>query len=149
MGAALRRARFRERAVTTRMAAVRRAGSTAARPCWALRKAHAAVTARPFRSTVRRRVPEPPVTLGIAIDVSGSMQWAERIMATVAWASAHAVTAVHGRSASVVFGDTVAALAHPGLPPAMVTPFRADAASENLSAAFAALDGALDLTRGQ
>jgi hypothetical protein len=150
MGEALRRARFRDRSLTTRMSATppgRLSGRDAMLGA-AQRSRGAVVTARPFRSTVRRRVPEPPVTLGIAVDVSGSMWWAEDIMATVAWAGAHAVRSVHGRSASVLFGTGVTPLAYPGCPPAQVTPFSADASWENFSGAFAALDGALNLTRG-
>lgn len=150
MGEALRRARFRDRSIVTRTSAAPpgRLSGREAMLGVAQRSRGALVTARPFRSTVRRRVPEPPVMLGIAIDVSGSMRWAEDIMATVAWAGAHAVTSVHGRSASVVFGSGVAPLAHPGCPPTRVTPFCADAGWENFSGAFAALDGALNLTRG-
>jgi hypothetical protein len=150
MGEALRRARFRDRSIVTRTSAAPpgRLNGREAMLGMAQRSRGALVTARPFRSTVRRRVPEPPVTLGIAIDVSGSMRWAEDIMATVAWAGAHAVTSVHGRSASVVFGSGVAPLAHPGCPPTRVTPFCADASWENFSGAFDALDGALNLTRG-
>jgi hypothetical protein len=150
MGEALRRARFRDRTITTRMSATPpgRLNGRDAMLGAAQHSRGAAVTARPFKSVVRRRVPEPPVTLGIAVDVSGSMWWAEEIMATVAWAAAHAVTSVHGRSASVSFGTGIAPLAHPGHPPAQVTPFSADASWENFSGAFAALDGALNLTRG-
>lgn len=150
MGEALRKAQFRDRTVTT-VAAATPPGRLSGRDAMlgsAQRSRGGMVTAKPFKATVRRRVPEPPVRLGIMVDGSGSMAWATDIMATIAWAGAHAVTYAHGQSATVVFGGSVVALARPGMPPSHVTPFAADGGWENFSLGFAALDGALNLTRG-
>lgn len=150
MGEALRKAQFRDRTVTHR-ASQTPPGRLRGREAMlgrAQRSRGALVTAQPFRNTVRTRVPEPPVSLGVMVDGSGSMMWATKIMASLAWASAHAITYTHGQAATVVFGSSVVALAKPNQPPTHVQPFEADAGWENFSAGFAALDGALNLTRG-
>lgn len=150
MGEALRRAQFRDRTVT-HLASAAPPGRLSGREAMfghAQRSMGQMVTAKPFKQTVRRRVPEPPVTLGVMTDGSGSMGWAADIMASLAWTMAHAVTYVHGQAASVVFGGQATVLAKPGQPPTHVTPFSTDAGWENFSAGFSLLDGALNLTRG-
>lgn len=106
------------------------------------------VTATPFRAEHSRRAPEPPMTLGFSFDISGSMSWAEEVLASMAWSFAHATTYVKGRSASVLFGGSVHALVHPGRVPARVRTFECPDGSEDFTGAFAALDGALNLVRG-
>ena len=106
------------------------------------------VTAKPFRARVTRRAPEPPMTLAFAFDISGSMGWAEDVLASMAWSFSHASTYVKGRSASVLFGSKVHALVHPGRTPEKVREFNAHDGMEDFVGAFAALDGALNLVRG-
>jgi hypothetical protein len=50
-------------------------------------------TARPFTRIQRRRVPAPPLAVGIACDVSGSMGSYAGPVASTAWILARAVTA--------------------------------------------------------
>lgn len=151
IGEALRRAQFRERSATV-VSSQTPPGRLQGREAMfgaAQRARRAPVTAAPFRTVVRKHSPEPPLSLGIAVDVSGSMQWATNMMATMAWVCAHAATYVQGRSATVVFGDRTTAVTRPGAPPTKVTPFVADAGSEDFSGAVTALDGALSLAHGR
>jgi hypothetical protein len=107
-----------------------------------------APTAEPFTRTVRRHVPAPPLRIGIACDVSGSMNEFARPVASAAWiiarAAGHLPDAV---SAAVIFGAHVRALTRPGQTPAQVPVFAANDPTEDFTTAVDALDAALDLTR--
>lgn len=151
IGQVLRRAQFREPdAVAVRRALPPgRLDSRAAMQADAQRSMGIPVSARPFTATARRHVPEPPLTLGVLIDVSSSMRWATRIMATLAWAFSHAMTSVHGVTATVAFGSRVTIVTPPGTPPRRVTPFSANEGTERFTAGFDALDGLLNLTAGR
>jgi len=83
----------------------------------AQRAAGAVPTAEPFTRTRSRRVPAPPLRVGIACDIS----------------------------ATVLFGKGVYALTRPGERPAQVTDFTATASTESACRAIDALDGALGL----
>jgi hypothetical protein len=149
-GKALRRAQFRERAriVTTSAVPPGRLLGREAMLAAAQRSRSAPVTARPFRQVTRRDTPEPPLTVGIAVDISGSMTWATETMASVAWLVAHAVDQVGGSSATVAFGEEVTAITRPGVVPAKVQTFIADDGCEMFTDAMRALDGGLRLTSG-
>lgn len=107
------------------------------------------VTARPFRQTVRRRVPEPPLSVGTMVDVSSSMQWATQILPSLAWAFSHAAHSIHGTAATVAFGSKVTPLMLPGSPATVVPTITADDATEKFAEGFAVVDGALNLTCGK
>ncbi|UOX88411.1 hypothetical protein MUY14_43160 [Amycolatopsis sp. FBCC-B4732] len=115
----------------------------------AQRAAGAVVTAEPFMRTTRTPVTVPPLRVGIACDVSGSMGWARDHVASAAWILANAArhTRVPADSASVIFGHHVRPLTHPGKPPAEVTEFECDDNYEDIPRALDALDGALGLSR--
>lgn len=104
------------------------------------------VTAKPFRRIVRRETPQPPLTVGIAVDTSGSMRWATAVMATVAWIVAQAVAEIRGRAAAVAFGERVTPITRPGVVPTQVQTFHAGDGAEMFTDAVRALDGALALT---
>ena len=112
----------------------------------AQRAAGAVPTAEPFTSTRSRRVPAPPLRVGIACDISGSMGAFAGPVASAAWilarAAGHLPSAI---TASVLFGKGVYALTRPGETPAKVTDFTATASSESACRAIDALDGALGL----
>ena len=94
----------------------------------AQRAAGAVPTAQPFTRTTRTAVPTPPLRLGIACDVSGSMVEFAGPVASAAWILAHAArhTRVDTTTAAVIFGEHVRAdRAAPATPPAQVTEFRA------------------------
>jgi uncharacterized protein with von Willebrand factor type A (vWA) domain len=104
-------------------------------------------TAEPFTRTTRDRVPAPPLRLGIACDVSGSMGAYAAPVASAAWILARAAThtRVPATTATVIFGRTVRPVTHPGAAPGDVTEFAARDSVEALGRAVSALDGALNL----
>jgi hypothetical protein len=112
----------------------------------AQRAAGGVPTAEPFTHTRSRRVPAPPLRVGIACDISGSMGAFAGPVASAAWilarAAGHLPSAL---TASVLFGKGVYALTRPGERPAQVTDFSATASTESACRAIDALDGALDL----
>jgi hypothetical protein len=114
----------------------------------AQRAAGAIPTAEPFTRTTRRPVPTPPLRLGIACDVSGSMHLFARPVASAAWILAHAanLTPVPATSATVIFGHHVRPITRPGATPTEVTEFEATDGYEAVDTAIDALDGALGLS---
>ncbi|HWN33554.1 MAG TPA: hypothetical protein VNP03_12445 [Pseudonocardia sp.] len=115
----------------------------------AQRAAGAIPTAEPFTRVIRRETATPPLRVGVACDVSGSMGAFTEPVASAAWilAAATAHTAVPAVTASVLFGQHVCPLTHPGQVPAQVTQFGAPDNYEELPGAIDALDGALGLAR--
>ena len=115
----------------------------------AQRAAGAMPTAEPFTRTTRMSAPTPPLRLGIACDVSGSMSHLRGPVASTAWilanAGRHATVPVE--TATVIFGVHVRPITHPGKVPAEVTEFEADDDWESVGLAVDSLDGALGLSR--
>lgn len=114
----------------------------------AQRAAGATVTAEPFTRTARIITPAPPLRLGIACDVSGSMGYLRRPVASAAWilanAGHHATIPV--TTATVIYGAHVRPITHPGTVPDLVTEFETNDGSHDIATAAAALDGALELS---
>jgi hypothetical protein len=146
----LKAAAHRERITTTTTSAtppgrLRMRGALAAE---AQRAAGAIPTAEPFTQTTRRHTPTPPLRLGIACDVSGSMHELAAPIASAAWILAKAAASVpDARSATVIFGRGVQPITHPGKTPTRVREFTAIDPYEKFCDAVDALDGALQLTR--
>ncbi|MEV5704818.1 VWA domain-containing protein [Actinoallomurus sp. NPDC052274] len=114
----------------------------------AQRAAGATPTAEPFTRTTRRHVPTPPLRVAIACDVSGSMRKFAAPVASAAWILARATAHIpDARSATVIFGNHVRPLTHPGRTPRQVSEFSASDRTERFCHAIDALDAALDLTR--
>lgn len=151
VGQALQRAQFRDR-TTTKYASLTPPGRLNGRDAMlgAAQKAQGnPVTARPFHSKRSRYAPEPPITLGLLADYSGSMGWASEALASVAWVFAHAMSYVTGTMASALFAEKVVPLTNPGERPARVQEYAANGGWENFGRAYAAINGALHLTRGR
>lgn len=151
MGLALKRAQFRDR-TTTRHTSMTPPGRLNGRDAMlgeAQRSMGQMVTARPFRTKRTRHAPEPPITLGLLADYSGSMGWASGALASVAWVCAHSMSYVTGTMASALFAEKVVPLTRPGEKPAQVQEYAASGGWENFGRAYAAINGALNLTRGQ
>ena len=151
VAAALTTAGHRERVATTTTSAtppgrLQMRGALAAD---AQRAAGAVPTAEPFTRTIRRPVPTPPLRLGIACDVSGSMRAFAGPVASAAWILARAahLAPVPATTATVIFGHTVRPVTHPGTTPSQVTEFEANDSWENIPIAIDALDHALGLSR--
>jgi VWA domain containing CoxE-like protein len=115
----------------------------------AQRAAGAIPTAEPFTRTTRTPVPTPPLRLGIACDVSGSMGAFAGPVASTAWimANAAAQTPVPADTATVIFGAHVRPITRPGTTPKAVTEFAARDDWEAIDTAINALDGALGLSQ--
>lgn len=151
VGRALKRAQFRDRAITrhTSMAPPGRLNGRDAMLGEAQRSVGGLVTARPFHSKRARHAPEPPITLGVLADYSGSMRWGAKPLASVTWVFAHAMTYVTGTMASALFAEKVVPLNRPGELPSSVQEYEAQGGWENFGRAYDAINGALNLTRGQ
>jgi hypothetical protein len=114
----------------------------------AQRAAGAVPTAEPFTSTRSRRVPAPPLRVGIACDISGTMSGFAAPVASAAWILARAAGYLpSATTATVLYGNSVHALTWPGQTPARVTDFRASDGTERFCRAVDALDGELGLSR--
>ncbi|MGI5353006.1 VWA domain-containing protein [Streptomyces sp. CA-250714] len=148
---ALRNAAHRER-VSTQTSSAAPPGRLNMRGALA-RDAQAAAgatpTARPWRRTHHRTVPSPPLRVGIAVDVSGSMRAAEGPIASAAWilARATALTDPDSRVAAVAFDLGITAINAPGRASGQVTKFQATGIGHSLAEALDILDAGVDLSR--
>ena len=114
----------------------------------AQRAAGALPTAEPFTRTRSRRVPAPPLRVGIACDISSSMAAFTGPVASAGWILARAASAIPAASPPPsCTASSVHALTHPGHAPAQVTDFAAPDGTERFCKAIDALDGALGLSR--
>ncbi|MFD3596344.1 hypothetical protein ACFWU5_26790 [Nocardia sp. NPDC058640] len=115
----------------------------------AQRAAGAMPTAEPFTRTTRKTIPVPPLRVGIACDISGSMSAYAEPVASAAWIIANAadLATLPAESATVTFGRHVRAITRPGVTPTKVTGFKSRDNWEALDRAVDALDGALGLSR--
>lgn len=116
----------------------------------AQRAAGSIPTAQPFTHVRRRNSPTPPLRVGIAVDVSGSMRAACAPVASAAWivARAAALTDPDSRTATVAYDKHLTALTRPThRAPERVTTFDATGGHHNLGDAIDALDHGLELSR--
>ena len=102
----------------------------------------------PWRRTVRKHTDDPTLTIGIMVDISGSMSTAMNPMATTAWVMSEAVRRVQGRAAMVYYGQDVFPTLKPGQHLTEVNVYTAPDGTEKFNRAFKALDGALGLLNG-
>ncbi|WP_420036027.1 hypothetical protein ACN2WE_30830 [Streptomyces sp. cg28] len=149
---ALRAAAYRERTEeqTTSPTPPGRLNMRAALARDAQRAAGSVPTAEPFTHIRRRSSPTPPLRVGIAVDVSGSMRAACAPVASAAWivARAAALTDPDSRTATIAYDTHLTALTRPThRAPERVTNFRANGSSHNLANALDALDHGLELSR--
>ncbi|MFB6477462.1 hypothetical protein ACFCXF_03255 [Streptomyces virginiae] len=106
-------------------------------------------TAEPFTHTRRRNTPTPPLRVGIAVDVSGSMRAACAPVASAAWivARAAALTDPDSLTATIAYDRHLTALTRPThRAPERVTTFDANGGAHNLGDAIDALDHGLALS---
>jgi hypothetical protein len=148
---ALRQAAYRERVetVTASAAPPGRLNMRGALARDAQRAAGATPSALPWVATSRRATPSPPLRVGIAVDVSGSMSEAAEPIASGAWilAKAAAMTDPDSRTATLAYDECLTAITRPGRAPQQVTRFQADGGGHALGDAIDALDAALQLSR--
>lgn len=150
-GKALKRAQVRDRSVAkwSSEAPPGRLDGRQAMLGAAQRSMGTIVTARPFQQKRSRHAPEPPITLGLLADYSGSMGWAAGALSSVTWVFAHAMTHVTGTMASALFADKVIPLSRPREVPAEVQEYAANSGGHSFGRAHQAMNGALHLTRGR
>jgi hypothetical protein len=103
---------------------------------------------QPWRRKVRKMTDDPTLTVGVMVDISGSMNSAMEPMATTAWVMSEAVRRVQGRTAMVYYGNEVFPTLKPGQHLDQVNVWEANDGYEKFDEAFRALDGALNLLNG-
>ncbi|MGW4365485.1 VWA domain-containing protein [Nocardia takedensis] len=106
-------------------------------------------TAEMFTRTTRKAIQVPPLRIGIACDISGSMKDYVGPAASAAWIIAHAAhtATMPAQTATVTFGERVHPVTRPGVPPARVTDFEVKGAKEVIDEAIDVLDLSLGLSR--
>jgi len=104
--------------------------------------------AEPWRRTVRKHVDDPTLTIGVMVDISGSMSEAMEPMAVTAWVMSEAVRRVQGRAAMVYYGEAVFPTLKPGQHLSEVNIYTAPDGTEKFDSAFKALNGGLNLLNG-
>ncbi|MEV8336549.1 hypothetical protein [Streptomyces niveus] len=116
-------------------------------------QARTEVSAMPWRRISRRLAENPPLTVGISLDVSGSMSPWIGPVASTGWALAHAVMSprLAGTVASVAWNgwdpsEIATALIKPGNRPTAVPVPAMGGGSDGCGQSLYALDGALNLT---
>jgi len=102
----------------------------------------------PWRRTKRTHTDDPTLTVGVMVDISGSMSTAMEPMAVTAWVMSEAVRRVQGRAAMVYYGTGVFPTLKPGQHLSEVTVYSAPDGTERFEKAFKALDGSLNLLNG-
>jgi len=103
----------------------------------------------PWRRTVRKSTEDPTLTVGVMVDISGSMSSAMNPMAVTAWVMSEAVRRVQGRAAMVYYGQDVFPTLKPGQHLSEVNVYSAPDGTEKFNKAFKALDGSLNLLHGK
>lgn len=105
--------------------------------------------AKPWSRTMRTVDMNPPLTVGIMTDVSGSQGWAEKLSARLAWIVQHAVGKVNGRTASLAFGEGVTVVLRPGERLERAQVVAADNGGEEFDMGAGTMDVMLNLVHGQ
>ena len=146
----LEKAKYRDRSETTISSIVPpgRLRMRAAVQSSALKSKGIASSAEPWRRTVRKHVDDPTLTIGVMVDISGSMGAAMEPMATTAWVLSEASRRIQGKSAMVYFGTSVFPTLKPGQYLDRVTVYSAPDMTEKFDRAFKALNGGLNLLGG-
>lgn len=106
------------------------------------------VTAEPWRRTKRHHTEDPNLTVGVMVDISGSMRRAMEPMAVTAWVLSEAVKRVQGKAAMMYFGNDVFPVLAPGQHLDNVHVYSASDGTERFNKGFTALNGKLRLVGG-
>jgi len=150
IGKALERAKYRERSAVEIVSATPpgrlRTRAMVQGAAMKARGIHAQV--EPWRRTARKHTDDPTLTVGVMVDISGSMSAAMEPMATTAWVLSESVRRVQGRAAMVYYGNSVFATLKAGESLSQVSVYTAPDMTEVFDEAFQALDGALNLLDG-
>lgn len=101
-----------------------------------------------WRRTVRKHTDDPTLTIGVMVDISGSMSSAMQPMAFTAWALSEAGRRVQAQTAMVYFGSDVFPTLKRGQHLTDVNVYTAPDNTEKFEKAFKALNGELNLLHG-
>lgn len=107
------------------------------------------ITATPWAQTHRRMVDNPPITLAIATDISGSMDRYQREVGSFTWAFAHAIKRLQGKVGAVAWDSAVHEYIQPGKTTDLIPYYTNGGMSDGLPAAIFALDGLMNLSFGE
>lgn len=102
--------------------------------------------ATPWKSTKRIRTSHKPIRVGCMTDTSGSMHWAEMLVAEFAWTVATAGRKIGARTAAVTYGDRVSPVVLPEANPHTMKVYKANGGREQFDVAAASLEGLLKLS---
>ena len=147
---ALERARYRDRVrvETTSVIPPGRVRSRALVQGEAYRAQNVNVQTEPFQRVQRKHVDDPNLTVGVMVDISGSMGDAMEPMASAAWILSEAVKRVQGKVAMTYYGSGVFNTLKPGQHLSEVNVYSAPDGTERFNQAFMATDGMLTLLHG-
>lgn len=101
-----------------------------------------------FRRVQRKHTDDPNLTIGVMVDISGSMSTAMNPMASTAWILSEASRRVQGKTAMVYYGSGVFPTLKPGQHLDKVNVYTAPDSTEKFDKAFQALNGSLNLLDG-
>jgi hypothetical protein len=151
VGQLLEKAKYRERDVTT-VRSVLPAGRLRTRSLVqgeALKSKGVFTPVEAWEHKTRKHTDEPTLTIGVLVDISGSMGGAMNPMATTAWVLANAGRRVQAKTAMVYYGTGVfpTLRAHEKLDEVRV--WSAPDGTEKFDQAFRALDSHLTILDGQ
>jgi hypothetical protein len=146
----LEKAKYRDRDVTevNRVIPPGRLRSRAAVQGAAMRDRGMLQQSEAWRAKVRKQTDEPTLSIGVLVDISGSMGDAMLPMATTAYVLSEASARVQGRAGIVYFGNDVFPVLSPGERQQQVKVYSAPDGTEKFDDAFRAIDGSLDLLHG-
>lgn len=103
--------------------------------------------ATPWTRTRRIRQAHKPVRIGVLVDTSGSMGWAEEVIAEFSWAVSVAGNRIGARVAALSYGDYVSPIVLPSEIPEKVVRYPANGGTEMYDPAAAAMDSYLGLSQ--
>lgn len=104
--------------------------------------------AEPWKRTVRKHTDDPTLTVGVMVDISGSMGYAMEPMAVTAWVMSEAAKRTQAKCAMVYYGSDVFPTLKPGQHLSEVNVYSAPDGTEKFNKAFKAVDGSLNLLNG-
>lgn len=146
----LEKAKYRERDVTEISSEIPpgRLRTRAMVQSAALKSKGVMVRSEPWRRTKRTHVDDPTLTVGVMVDISGSMGFAMKPMATTAWVMSEASRRVQANIGMVYYGNDVFPTLKPGRHLDQVMVYTAPDGTEKFDKAFKAVDGSMNLLHG-
>jgi len=114
----------------------------------AMRERGVVAKVEPWERKVRKHTDEPTLTVGVMVDISGSMGYAMEPMATTAYVMSAAAQRIQAKTAMVYYGNDVFPTLRVGERMDEVRIYTAPDGTEKFDEAFQAIDGTLNLLYG-